>query len=72
MLFGAPPTILLQQRTDGLWLVYSNTPARWSLQKSTNLSTWYPLLEGQTRFPSVEVRLESGMEMIFYRMQELP
>ncbi len=69
---GAQSLGQLQKRPDGIWLVYSNTASHWSLQKSTNLYEWYPLIEGQTSFPSVEVRLESGFEMVFYRLATLP
>ena len=66
------PLAQLQRRPDGIWLVYSNTPNRWSLQKSTNLLDWHPMLEGKTNVASVEVQLESNMEMIYYRLEALP
>ena len=68
----AAPSIFVQTRQDGIWLVYSNTPTRWSLQHSTNLWDWSPMLEGRTNMDRVEVQLKSGMEMIYYRLQELP
>ena len=66
------PLAQVQTRPDGVWLVYSNTPAHWTLQRTTNLVDWHPMLEGWTNVASVEVRLQSGLEMIFYRLEALP
>ncbi len=65
----ADPITTIQPRPDGLWLVFSNTPPRWTLEQTEDLSTWHHVVTGSTTNMIVEIRIQSGMEAIFWRLR---
>lgn len=64
-------TTHLQKRPDGLWLVISNAPARWTASWSTDLVTWHQWArwEAQDPMASAELRLGTNGRQ-FWRVTE--
>jgi hypothetical protein len=59
---------IIETRADGMWLVFSNTPASWQLERTEDLFLWHPVLRGWTTNTVVECRIQSGLEAVFYRV----
>jgi purine-cytosine permease-like protein len=64
----------VEQRPDGLWLVFTNTPAKWQMSWSTNLSDWTPYLRKESLAPAkaVEVQISGREQAQFWRLEPLP
>lgn len=64
----------IEPRPDGLWLVFSNTPANWVLERTDDLYRWETVLEGKSGFTTnclIEFRIKSGIEAAFYRVRSV-
>jgi hypothetical protein len=61
----------IETRPDGIWLVFSNTPAHWTLEQTEDLFTWNHMLTGSMTNWLIEIRVRSRMEAMFYRVREV-
>lgn len=64
----------IETRPDGLWLVFSNTPSNWVLERTDDLYRWEPVLEARAGFTTnclIEFRIKSGIEAAFYRVRSV-
>lgn len=64
-------TTSIQRRPDGVWLVISNAPARWTASWSQDLTNWQEWASWRAQDPmqSAELRLGTN-RMQFWRVTE--